>query len=280
MIETSSIYSVSIPYLRSVCGGGDTTVAESASTRLASRRPIPNDYRVGPRIHVSWKSELFLNERQVSKAELIEDLLHPKWQGTTLYHYREDPPTGYDSQGEFQKAGSFSEFLYGLGKLFLARGTTMRDQFSAICTITRKDGLEDTRKTTDLLSEPIPHEEFVVDLLKGKRRYRHRGRDYGFALETICDSIGTSHGVLGTDRLRSLEIETPLRRIGSPIRLPKIEGGPDISYLDEEGLDCEYNRLLTFKFSSDPSLLAMQKKYQAIIESSWKNERGIVAFYY
>ena len=280
MTETTSIYSVSIPRLRAVCGGGDTAIAASASSCLASRRPMPTDYRVGPRIYVSWTSEIFLNEKPVSKTELIEELLHPKWRGTMLYKHVEAPPNGLELQGEFNEIGSFSEFLYGLAALFVERGTTMKQQFCGIYSISRDDGLQDIRKTADALLEPIAHEEFVTDLLNGKRRYRHRGRDYGYALESICDCIGTCHGLLGADRLRSLEIKTPLIKIGSPVRLPTIEDNPAICYLDEKDLEREHNRLKTFKFTSDPSLLALQKRYQAIIEHSMNNERGIVTFYY
>jgi hypothetical protein len=241
---------------------------------------MPTDYRVGPRVRVSWKSEIFLNEKPISKTELIQELAHPKWSGTMLYLYLEDPPKGFELQGEFNELGSFSEFLYGSPELLVKRGTIMKMQFCGIYSISRDDQLQDIRKTADSLLEPITHDEFVRDLLNGKRRYRHRGRDYGYALESISDCIGTSHGLLGTDRLRSLEIKTPLIKIGSPVRIPTIEDNPAICYLDETDLEREHNRLKTFKFASDPSLLALQKRYQTIIEHSMNNERGIVTFYY
>ncbi len=271
MTETTSIYSVSIPRLRAVCGGGDLTIAELACARSSSLRPLPTDYRVGPRIRVSWKSEIFLNEMPISKTELIEELKHPKWNGTMLYELLEDSPKGLALQGEFNEIGSFSAFLHDHADL---------RQFCGLYCVSRHDTLEDIRKTADSLLEPIAPEEFVRDLLNGKRRFRHRGREYGHALESICDCIGTNHGLLGTDRLRSLEIKTPLIKIGSPVRLPKIEDEPAICYLDEEDLDREHNRLSKFKFSSDPSLLPIQKRYKAIIEHSTNNERGIVTFYY
>ncbi len=278
MVETTNLYSVSIPLLRSICGAGDMTLVESALASLASMRPLPTDYRTGPRIYVTWKSEIFLNEKSISKSELIEELMQPKWRGTMLYKKCEDPPAGFTLQGDFNAISSFSDFL--CDELFVKNSTTIRGQFCGISSGSRADWLEDVRKTSALLAEHIPHEEFVTDLLNGKRRFRHRGRDYAYAFQSICHCCGTSHGELGTDRLRSLEIKTPLIKIGSPVRLPKIEDSPAICYLDKDKLERECSRLRAFKFSPDPSISAMQKRYQSIVEFASENEQGLVSFYY
>jgi hypothetical protein len=281
VVETTSIYSVSIAKLRAVCGGGDLTMVESATASLASFRPLPTDYRLGPRVFVSWKSEITLNERAITKNELVEALLDPKWRGTMLYEKIEDPPKGCEPQGEFKEIGSFAAFLNGqLSDKCLERGISMRGHFCGLSSASRTDYLQDEKEMAESLEQRIQDEEFVKDLLNGKRRFKNRGRDYARALEGICNEIGTCHGVLGTDRLRSLEIKTPLIKIGSPIRLPKIEDTPAICYLDELELESEIIRLRKFRFSSDPGLFLMQKKYQGIIEHSLENERGLVTFYY
>jgi hypothetical protein len=278
MAETTNLYSVSIPLLRSICGGCDTTLVASASASLASMRPLPTDDRIGPRIYVTWKSEIFLNEKSISKVELVEELMQPKWRGTMLYTKCEDPPTGSELQGEFDEISSFSDFIRN--ELFVKHSTSMKGHFCGISSGSRADWLEDVRKAAAVLAEHIPHEEFVTDLLNGKRRYRHRGRDYAYALQSICHCCGTSHGELGTDRLRSLEIKTPLIKVGSPVRLPKIEDNPAISYLEKEKLEQECNRLKKFKFSEDPSVFSMQNKYQSIVKYAMENEQGLVSFYY
>ena len=266
--------------LRSACGSKDTGIVESvySAEQGASGRQKPVDETKGPRILVTWKSDILLNGQPVTKEELKNALLDSRWTGTMLYQFLEAPPRGESKQGEFSKPGSFANFLYGLAPFFQEHGTTFRDQFVGICSVSSLESLADLEKDSDSISD----DDALLEIVNGKFSKPECGSVYGYALERLCNVLGTRLDDVGTNRLKSLELDTALTKIRSPVKLPKYRDFPYISFLERDEVQEEYGRLCTITdiFGEDDEFDAERRLFVRCLNEALTMDCGIVGFYY
>ncbi len=87
---------------------------------------------------------------------------------------------------------------------------------------------------------------------------------------------------MGTDRLEALELKTPLSKTRSPVKLPKIDDFPYISYLDAEGLRAEVTRLrgMDLSYPRDQDVEEERRRFLRLLEQAAEQGRGVVGFYY
>ena len=110
---STMLYAVDIDKLKSAFGSKDQALL--ARVRAVVQEREGGDTRVdptkGPRVRVTWKSEIYFNGKLVTREEFKENLLSPEWAGTNLYWYHENPPRGQKPEGVFKVLGSFAQFL-------------------------------------------------------------------------------------------------------------------------------------------------------------------------
>ena len=94
--------------------------------------------------------------------------------------------------------------------------------------------------------------------------------------------VGTFLDAVGTDRLQSLQLKTPLSKTRLPVKLPRIEDFPYISYLDAEELRAEVDRLrgMDLSYPRDREVEEERRYFLRLLESAVGQNRGVVGFYY
>lgn len=276
---STHLYAVDVSELKRLCNREAPDVArivlEASAAREQGERPV--DYRKGPKVFVNYKSEISVNETPVSVDAFKTLLVEPRWRGTMLYvHQQHEAPTGKRNEGQFRETGSFAGFLYGLGNWFVENGTTFSEQF---CGIEWCNRLEDFAEIEAGLFD-VATPELILDILNKKFRYPKMGADYGYAFEWICEIIGQDLGSVGTDRLRSLELKSPLSKTRSPVRLPRREEFPYISYVDRLEAEAELERIQSIAPSPDPEIASERDSYSCCLSTAVSLGLGVVGFYY
>jgi hypothetical protein len=276
---TTKLYSIELKKLRAACGSKDAAIVEAVlaadAERNGGRKPV--DWRKGPSIFVTWKSEILFNDELVTKEELPHRLLEPRWTGTKLYFYIEPPPKGEERQGEFRELVSFYGWLTSLGPFFIQHGTTFRDQFVGTCTQSEPRSTADI----DIDAEEISDEDALRDLVNGKFTRKRCSAEYGYALERLCGVLGKRLDSVGTDRLRSLELKTKLSRIRTPVKLPRIADFPYISYLEHDEVVKEYDQFKSIRDTGiDEEFDEERRRFVSCLKTATELKHGIVGFYY
>lgn len=277
---STMLYAVDIGALKSAFGSKDQALlARVREAVLEGQAGDQQDPTKGPRVHVNWKSEIYFNGRLVSRDEFKENLLSPEWAGTWLFAYLEiDPPPGQKREGEFKVLGSFAQFLYPLLKYEISETGEVKKHIIGVkyCS-TEKDFLE--------LGNPkdaITEDQALEEIIAGKITQPRNAHTYGYALEKLCLALGTFLDAVGTDRLRSLKLKTRLSKTRLPIKLPKSEDFPYISFLDAQELREEVARLRTMDLSDpkDPENEEERKYFLQLLEQAAAQNRGVVGFYH
>lgn len=277
---STMLHAVDIGELQSAFGSNDAVLLERVRSAMQERAGGGKrvDPTKGPRLRVTWKSEIFLNGKQVTKDELKEALLNPEWKGTYLYTYIEvNPPPGQKREGEFKVLGSFSQFFWTLFPFFQERGVVFKEQYPVIESCT-----ESQFEKLGTPSAEITDDRAVAELIAGKLTQPASAHVYGYALEHLCWTIGTFLDTIeGTD-LKSLKLKTPLAKIRLPVKLPKSKDFPYVSYLDAEELRDEVARLRTMDLACPkaPHVEEERSHFLQLLEQAAEQKRGVVSFYY
>jgi hypothetical protein len=281
MSYSTMLYAVDIGALKSAYGSKDnallTRVRAAIQEGQGTNRPV--DPAKGPRVKITWQSEIYFNGRPVTRDEFKEQLFRPEWAGMYLNLYQEtDAPPGQKREGEFKVLGSFAAFLYPLLKYEVSETGEVKRHIIGVnwCS---------TEKDLGALGEPqddITEDQALEELIAGKITQPRNASTYGYALENLCQAMGKFLDAVGTDRLRSLKLKTPLSKTRSPVKLPKSEDFPYISFLDEQELRDEVARLRTVDLAdpNDPENEEERKYFLQLLEQAVALNCGIVGFYH
>jgi len=277
---STSLYAVDVAELKAAVGSGDAGLLERvrAVVRQQEGREERVDPTKGPRALVTHRSEIYLDGKLVTPDEFKHALLDPKWAGTMLYHYQADPPDGEDRSGAFAELGSIVRFLMTLGPFFAEHGLVYAKRFVGIQGCSSEQALAAVGGPDDEITE----DEALAELIAGKFRRKDCGHVYGYALQWLCLTVGSFLDVVGTDRLRALELKTPLSKTRSPVKLPRIEDFPYISHLDATALQAEVARLrgLDLSYPRDLEIENERRRFLHLLESAAGQGRGVVGFYH
>lgn len=276
---STHLYAVDVSELKLLCNKQapdvSSVVLEASAVREHRERPV--DCRKGPKVFVNHKSEISVNGTPVSIETFKTLIVEPRWRGTMLYiHQQHEAPKGQATEGEFRETGSFAGFLYGLGNWFVENGTTFSEQF---CGIEWCNRLADFAEIEAGLFD-VATPELIRDILEKKYRYPKMGADYGYALEWICEIIGEYLGSVGTDRLRSLGLKSPLSKVRASVKLPRREDFPYISYVDRIEAEAELDRVQSIPSATNPELASERELYLHCLSTAVATGRGVVGFYY
>jgi hypothetical protein len=134
-------------------------------------------------------------------------------------------------------------------------------------------------------SDEFPLEEAISDLIKGVFTQKDEDNtfQYGYALERLCLTIGTHLGTLeGELLLRHLKLKSPLSRKKNPVKLPKSDDVPEISFLSSEDVRAELARVnsLDLAFPADLDVEGGRREYASIVAKAAGLDLAIVAFGY
>lgn len=277
---STMLYAVDIGELKSACGSKDTALLERARSAMQQRdgggkRADPTK---GPRVRVTWRSEIHLNGKLVTPDDFKQALLNPDWAGTNMYLFQEDPPRGQKREGAFKVLGSFMQFLWTLAAFFEERGLIFKKHIIGINGCTTEEQFADLGSPDD----EITADQALEELIAGKITQPESAHAYGYALEYLCLTIGTFLDSVGTDRLRSLHLKTPLSKTRLPVKLPKSEDFPYVSYLDAEELRAEVARLQAadLAYPKDEEVADERTYFLQLLEKAAEQNCGVVGFYY
>jgi hypothetical protein len=263
---STSLYAVDLDALRAAIGSRDARLLKRL--RPPKKKPRKKDPMNGPRVKLTRNSQIILNRQPVSFAELKAELNRPKWRGTYLFTYIESSRI----RGRWSKTGSF--FL-ALTKSYPA------SQFlgAVVCT-----------SDADLASgggdeEEISEKEAAAELVEGKlTQPKDAAHQYGYGLEVLCERLGTHLATIEGKRgmLKALELNTPLSRERSPVKLPRRDDFPGIGYLTGAEVKRELERLrqMDMSFPEDDLIEDDRRAFLWCLRRAAKKGVGIVAFYY
>jgi|GEM_PF-4232452 len=277
---STMLYAVDIGELKAAFGSKDAAllerVREAASRKEGASRVDPTK---GPRIRVDWKSDIFLNGRLVTHDEFKHALLNPEWEGTYMYSYLDSgPPRGQQKQGPFREPGSFHLFLNTLAPFFEAHGRNYVKHYAGHCCCSTPQEFAEIGSGED----DITDEQALAELIAGKISQPEHAATYGYALEHLCAALGIYLGAVGTDQLKSLKLKTPLSRTRVPVKIPKGDDFPYISYLDAQEVQEEAARLgaTDLSYPTDLENEGERRRFLELLQSAGNQSRGIVGFYY
>lgn len=274
------LYAVDIDELKGAVGSGDAELLERVRAAMLQREGGgPRvDPTKGPRVLVNSRSEIYLDGKPVTVDEFKQGLVDPARAGTNMYLYMAVAAEGEQAQGAFAEPGSFMRFLWTLAPYFEEHGLIFKKHIIGIHTCSSEEELA----TAGSPSDEITDDEAAAELIAGKPRRRGCGYAYGYALEELCRVIGTFLDAVGTDRLEALELKTPLSKTRSPVKLPRIDDFPYISYLDAERLRAEVARLrgMDLSYPGDQDIEDERRRFLRLLEQAAEQGRGVVGFYY
>jgi hypothetical protein len=129
--------------------------------------------------------------------------------------------------------------------------------------------------------DELPADQALAELVCGQ--FTHPDCSYGYALEQLCQALGTRLGNIGgKNRLKALKLDTPLSRTRLPVPMPEVEEFPYISYLTADEIECEVERLRELDLSCPRSELIERDRRWLLqcLEAAADQRMSIVAFYY
>ena len=278
---STMLYAVDIGALKAACGSKDQALLSRVRAAIQEGQGADKavDPTKGPRVKITWTSEIYFNGQLVTVDEFKENLFRPEWAGMNLNLYQEtDPPPGQKREGDYKVLGSFAQFLYPLLKYEVSETGEVKKHIIGVhwCS-TEKDFAK-----LDEPSDEITDEQALEELIAGKITQPRNASTYGYALENLCQALGTFLDAVGTDRLRSLRLKTPLSKVRSPVKLPKSDDFPYISFLDVQELQDEVARLRTLDLADpdDPENEDERKYFLELLEQAVAQNRGVVGFYH
>jgi hypothetical protein len=217
---STMLYAVDIGELKAAFGSKDAALLERVR-EVASRKEgavSRVDPTKGPRIRVDWKSEIFLNGKLVTQDEFKHAMLNPEWEGTYIYSYMDSgPPRGRQQEGPFREPGSFYLFMNTLAPFFAEHGRNFVKHYAGDNRCSTPQEFAEIGSGED----DITDEQALEELIAGKITQPEHAATYGYALEHLCEALGTFLGAVGTDQLMSLKLKTSLSRTRVPVKIPK-----------------------------------------------------------
>jgi hypothetical protein len=274
------LYAVDIGGLRGAFGSNDQALlARVLAVVHDGENGAPRvDPTTGPRVLLTWKSEIFFNGEQVTRDEFQKRLLSPEWAGTNLYLCQTDPPRGQKREGEFKVLGSFMQLLRELLKYSVSETGEARKHITCIWSCEKEEELSELGNPEDDVTE----DQAVEELIAGKITRRKNAPTYGYALENLCRTLGQFLGDVGTDQLRSLKLKTRLSKVRLPVKVPKNNDFPYISFLEADEVQEEVASLRAMDLSDpgDPENEAERQRFQQLLEQAAAQHLGVVGFYY
>ncbi len=280
MSYSTMLYAVNIGELKSAFGSKDHALLARVRTAVQERQGGGTrvDPTKGPRMRVTWKSEIYFNGKFVTKEQFKEQLLSPEWAGTNLYTFYENPPPGQKAEGEFKIRGSFAQFLHPLLAPVISESGEVKRHIIGINSCSTEEDFSGLGDPDDDITE----DKALEELIAGKITQRHNAPTYGYALENLCHALGTFLDACGTDRLRSLKLKTPLSKNRLPVKLPKSDDFPYISFLDEQEVHDEVDRLRAMDLvdPTDPENEEERRHFLQLLERASALNLGVVGFYH
>lgn len=274
------LYAVDIGGLREAFGSNDLALLARAMAIVhEGQGDTPRvDPTKGPRVLLTWKSEIFFNGQQVTRDEFLKCLLSPEWAGTNLYLCQTDPPRGQKREGEFKVPGSFMQLLREHLKYEVTETGEVKKHITCIWSCEKEEELSELGKPEDDVTE----DQAIKELIAGKITRRKNAATYGYALENLCRTLGQFLGDVGTDQLRSLKLKTQLSKVRLPVKVPKSGDFPYISFLEAHEVQDEVARMRVMDLSDagDPENEAERRQFQQLLEQAADRQLGVVGFYY
>ena len=261
---STTLYAVDLGVLKSAIGSKSASLRKLFEKSEQARAARTKREHRGPRVKLTRKSEIILNGQRVSWSEFVREMRRPKWRGTYIYKFLE----GGRTTGRFAKGGSFPT---AMGKALV--GTRFLGEFC----VSRE---EDLRGEDDELSV----EQAALDLIEGTISRPEAAGQYGNALERLCDKLGTRLATIEGKGgiLDHLGLDTRLCKERSPVRLPKTDGYPSISYLTAKEVEGELKWLsgleLSYQYSAE--IDEDRRTFLKCLQKAAKKRVGVVAFYY
>jgi hypothetical protein len=277
---TTKLYAVDIGSLRGAFGSNDQALlarvlAEAHDGESGAPRVDPT---TGPRVLLTWKSGIFFNGQQVTREEFQKNLLSQEWAGTNLYLCQTDPPRGQKCEGEFKDPGSFMQFLGGLLKYSVSETGEVKKHIVGIVSCSTEDEFSEIGNPEDDLTEDQAAEEIIA----GNITKRRNAPTYAYALENLCQTLGQFLGDVGTDQLRSLKLKTRLSKVRLPVKVPKNDDFPYVSFLEADEVQDEVTNLRPMDLSDprDRENETERKRFLQYLEQAADRHFGVVGFYY
>lgn len=130
--------------------------------------------------------------------------------------------------------------------------------------------------------EGIPIGRAIEELIKGQFTAADSGHMYGYALEGLCQYLGTRLDSDSVGDICDLELNSPLEDVRHPIALPEIDDFPMISSLSREAVAAEVERLesLDLAFPDDEEIEDARNELLGCLRQAAAKKLGVVTFYY
>ena len=135
------------------------------------------------------------------------------------------------------------------------------------------------RVAADAIARGEPSDaQALREVLAGRVTRPEYAPIYGRALRAICSDLGTRLGELPDIRL--LQLHSPLERFRLPVPLPQWDDLPVVSYLSEEEVAAEVERVGAMDLSrGDPGLTRERQQYGILLARAKEAGRAVVTFY-
>ncbi|MGL4419069.1 MAG: DUF7691 family protein, partial [Gemmataceae bacterium] len=133
--------------------------------------------------------------------------------------------------------------------------------------------------------EELPLEQAIAELIHGKLTVKDEDEtfQYGYALECLARALGQHLATIEGDILLThLKLKTPLSRRRKPVKLPKSDDVPEISYLTAEDVQQEQQRLqgIDLAYPMSAEIEQGRREYAAAVARAAELGSAIVAFGY
>lgn len=260
MSNATTLYAVRLTSLQSAMGSKDESLLEKA---LAATRPEP--VAKGPRATLTFLNEggILFDDAPMSAEALRAELARPEQSGIRLRCI--ERRTG----NPMRKAELSAAELAVIRDAMIAGIVTGWDW---------ETPLEDH-------SEEFSLEQAIADLISGDRNCPDEDNtyQYGYALEKICHALGRHLGTIEGDfLLKHLKLKTPLSRRRKPVKLPPKDDVPEISYLTEDEVLAENQRLreTDLAYPKSDEIESGRREYATHVAAAAEEGLAIVAFSY
>ncbi len=261
MSSSTTLIAVDLRKLQEAVGSKDEELKRQAIDHSSDA----GDQTVWP-IKLVFRKEggLLLNGESVTPDELRTELKKPENHGVKLHcvELRKGSP-----QHKFALAGDFINVI--------------TDEMQAGTVAGWKWEEPDEAGDSDLL----PLEQAISELIDGKLTVKDEDwtYQYGYALECIARTIGEHLATIEGDILLThLKLKTPLSRRRKPVKLPRSDDVPEISYMTPEEVQSENARLqgIDLALSTDEETETSRREYADAVARAAAVGNAIVAFGY
>lgn len=130
--------------------------------------------------------------------------------------------------------------------------------------------------------EGIPIGQAVEELIRGQFTETDSAHMYGYALEGLCQHLGTRLDSDQVGDVCDLALDSPLEDARHPVALPDIDDFPMISSLSREAVAAEVERLESVDqaFPDDEDIEEARNELLKCLRQGAEAGFGVVTFYY